>query len=848
MRARRVAILFLILASVPAAVPSGRGEDDFPVHPAAGRRGPVERQRIRFQVESLLHRAEQEIAAGDYRAAIPDLEEAVRADPYHARSSLFLIRLYEREDRLEEAAAEAARLSDLFPDYALPRLTRAILLEKLGRAAEAVAEWRAVLPLLGEDREAVFLAHRHLVQLLADGGDCRGAAELIRSAPEDFPAGPAWRAAGQCAAGAGDWEAAREYFTAGLAASPGEEEPLLRAGLLYALKNLGRDPEYYRAAAELARETSDPRFMLEAAEAAARLGDYPSAAGWIDQAAAAGLPEGERAEILAGMEYRLGEYDSVIARLAGLTEPTDDALWILGNAFYKTGRPGLALHYLLRLDPDNLPGPAARRELHATLAYLCFDQALYPEAIAEVDRALALEDSPRLRLVRARALARLGRHREALAELGEIPEPGGDTPEAKYFRADLAEVAALNRLALEEFAEAEDDFTRALEESPDHPGSLFGRGITRLRRDDPEGAAADFERLLEASPAPPAALWGNLGAACGKMGEYDRGREALARSLDYYRYDADTLMEYGYQGMKGNDNPAARRGFRSAIDLQEEIIPLLDAGPAAEYRDDQLLMKEEYTKVARTWSVQLYASRTELNDTVTEPFADAIDGALASQAGGLIGWRPPVIGFRDEKTADIFLRGLANFKRRSYRLDPDSYQGGVGVLVKPLKKFNYNLSFERLFKIGDNSENNWLWRNMLSLETGERPRREAPAWVWGRAYGEVSYYLESPRRWIYYLDGRVGPSFSLTRLLTLTVPQAIGVARFQSDDPDGRGTYYLAGLGANLRLLEGEGRHTTGRWYVDAYAHYTYGRFSRHPDGLEERDFRGWIFGISLVK
>ncbi len=76
----------------------------------------------------------------------------------------------------------------------------------------------------------------------------------------------------------------------------------------------------------------------------------------------------------------------------------------------------------------------------------------------------------------------------------------------------------------------------------------------------------------------------------------------------------------------------------------------------------------------------------------------------------------------------------------------------------------------------------------------------------------------------------------------------MGVARFQSDDPDGRGTYYLAGLGANLRLLAGEGRYTTGGWYIDGFAHYTYGRFSRHPDGLEDRDFQGRIFGISFVK
>ncbi len=846
MRKFAAGVWFLLLAGGFAVLPAAGEESDYPIHPEAARRGPVERQRARFRVETLLHRAEGAIAAGDYEAAIPDLEEAVRADPYHAPSSIFLIRAYEAAGRLAEAAAEAARLAELFPDYPLPRITRAIILERLGREEEAAAQWRAVLPLLGDDRERTDQAYRHLVGLLIGTGDCSGARELLQAAPDPDPAG--WLGVGECWARRGEWEAARQAFDSGLeAAGDGDDTLPLRSGLLYALKNLGRDRDYYRTAVELAEETGEGRFMLEAAEAADRLGKLSSAAAWLERAAA-GLPAGRSDEMLAGLEYRMGEYGSVIARLSARPELPANLLWLLGNAYYRTGRPGLALYFLKRIEAAELPDPVARRELHGTLAYLYFDQGLYLETLAEIDRALAGKDSPPLRLVRVRALARLGRHREALEELAAIPVPDGDAPEDRLFRADLAEAAGISHFAREDYREAEEAYSRSLEEVPDRPTTLFGRGVTYLKLEEEEEAEADFRRLLETSSAPPAALWGNLGTVYGKLGEYDRGLEELERSLAYYRYDVDTLMEFGYQGMKGNDNRAARRGFRSAIDLQEEVIPLLPDGPAGEYRNQQLLMKEEYTKVDKTWSLQLYASRTELDDTVTEPFADTIDGALASQAGALIGYRPPVIGFCDEKTVDIFLRGLANFRRRSYRLDPDSYQGGVGVLVKPLKKFNYNLSFERLFKIGENSENNWLWRNMLSFETGERPEKKTPAWLWGRLYGEVSYYLESPRRWIYYLDGRVGPSFSLSRSLTLTIPQALGVARFQSDDPDGRGTYYLAGLGANLRLLELEGSHTVGRWHLDGYAHYTWGRFDTHPAGLEDRDFQGWIFGLSFVK
>ena len=826
------------------------GEEEFPVHPSADERGTVEYQRIRFRVETLLDRAEKKIAVGDNRSAISDLEEAVKADPYRSRPAVMLIRLYESEGRLEEARAEADRLIGLFPDYPLVRRLKAVILEKLGRKAEAAAAWKALLPLIAGDREGTETAYRHLLFLLAETGNCAEIERLFGDASDFVPAASAWRTAGECRAGKGEWKAARDDFQRGLFAGPdGEEELLLAAGLLYALKNLGENDAYYRQAAALAESTGDPRYLLEAAEAARWLGETETAARWTRKAATL-LPAGERAELLAETEYRLGEYEAVIGHLAPLSDPSARALWLLANALYRTGRPGLALYYFEKIDPAKLSGPDSRRALAAQLAYLYFDQGLFGRALESVNLALvqAGEPAARLRLLRARTLLRRGRTEESLAELEEIDLTDTPAPEASSLRAARAETAGRARLALDEPGEAEEDFSAALGEAADDPAALYDRGIARLRRSDPEGAKADFERLIETSPAPPASVWGNLGVVYGRLGEYCRGIKALLRSLDYYRFDVDTLMELGYQGMKGVENDVALRGFKGAIDLQTAVIPYLPPEPAEKYGEDRLLMKEEYTKVDKTWSLQLYASRTELDETVREPFADTIDGALASQAGALIGWRPPWIGFRDEKTLDVFLRGLANFRKNSYRLDEDSYQGGVGILVKPFRQINYSLSFERLFKIGSDSENNWLWRNMLSLETGERPSREDPFWLWARLYGEVSYYLESTRRWIYYLDGRIGPSFSILHPLTLTVPQAIGVVRYQSNDPDGRGSYYLGGIGANLRLLEGEGSYTVGRWHLDGYAHYTWGRFDTHPAGLEDEDFRGWIFGISFVK
>jgi hypothetical protein len=191
---------------------------------------------------------------------------------------------------------------------------------------------------------------------------------------------------------------------------------------------------------------------------------------------------------------------------------------------------------------------------------------------------------------------------------------------------------------------------------------------------------------------------------------------------------------------------------------------------------------------------------------------------------------------------------MANFERRSWRLDPDSYQGGVGAVYKPIRIANYATSFERLFKIGDNAENNWLWRNMATWEHGEKPLRERNWWPAGRLYGEVSYFLDDERRWIYYLDGRAGLSLNVARKAVLTAPQGIAVARYQSNDETGSGTYTMAGVGANLRFHEREKELVTERWYVDVFGHYVWGHFREIPDGLEKRSFDGLMFGVNVVK
>jgi hypothetical protein len=258
-------------------------------------------------------------------------------------------------------------------------------------------------------------------------------------------------------------------------------------------------------------------------------------------------------------------------------------------------------------------------------------------------------------------------------------------------------------------------------------------------------------------------------------------------------------------------------------------------------------MKREYSKLDKTWGFQAYVSKTDYNFP-SNATVSSIDGALPAQAGIELDWRPPILGFRDERTLDVFGRVLANFDKDAWSLDQDSYQGGAGLRYKPLVGYNVNASIERLFKIGNNSEENWLGRVMGAEELGEKPPEGKDVWTSGRIYGEAGYFFDQPRRWFYYLDGTIGPSWRVTDRIMLTVPQAEGTIRYESEDASKLLTYSIVGLGADARLLEPEREHTLDRWYLDGFIHYTWGWFRDRPEGFDSTSFKGVVFGFSVVK
>jgi len=579
------------------------------------------------------------------------------------------------------------------------------------------------------------------------------------------------------------------------------------------------------------------------AELLLAVGKYEESRFWLNEACKHGKPDETWTRRIGRVEYEIGDFQAAAEHLSSLRAADDVSRLYAGFAFYRMRMPGLALYHLNRVASPGALSLAEQEVFYGNRAFLNYDQDQYPQALADADKALAIQRSELLQVARLRILLALGRNDEVL----DASQLLADQITNVTLRADVLDLTGRAFDAGGNPEAAAKAFSAALECEPDRPELYYLRGMAYRKCGRAEDALKDLRTFQDKVEALPATYWGDRGVTEGLAGQETAGVGNLRKALGFFPCELDSMEELGYQWMRINETREARDAFRQAIDVYDEILPVMTGSDADAYRESRLLLKKQQTTLDKTFGLQAYLSKTDYNLSSNEVLL-SIDGALPSQFGAEVSWRPPDIGFRNERIFEVFCRGLGNFEADSWTPDEQSYQGGAGARYKPFSKLNLNVSIERLFKIGDNAEENWLWRNMLSLERGTRPVQEASWWTSESVYGEVSYYLEAPERWICYVDGRAGLSFPLGPNGYFTLPQFMAVSRYQSDDPSGIGTYTLLGVGATARILQGEKKYALQGWYLDGFVHYTQGWFEDTPEGLDDRSFDGIIFGLNFVK
>ncbi|HEX9731551.1 MAG TPA: tetratricopeptide repeat protein [Thermoanaerobaculia bacterium] len=489
--------------------------------------------------------------------------------------------------RRPEKAAEVLREAVAYlPNH---RVVQRMLVDALlgsGAFEEADA---ALVKLLELDPTSVDDLLR-LAELRSENGDHRGAAEVLRAAPEEARQDARVR---QSLARemhlAGDDAAALTLVDALIEEQPDRDG--LRRLRVAVLTSLARYADAIADLQPLLREDDEPRRRLQDAVLLSRLYERVGNAARALAALRDELERGGGAEsvqlrlALAGVLERQGRVDEAVTLLEReLASAPPEELAVFGPALAevldRAGRTDEALRVL-----EEAEGRLAAAGKHETVAALQLRKlALLTtrerwEELAELAPQLAAADDAELRSA-ARRL-----HAEALAELGRLPEAleildseaaaPGEERRALAKRVELLFAHGRDKEALALLAgataggEAGDLFfaaqlfqraeryepvvelmERLLDQDPDSLQALFLLGATHERRGEREASIAAFERLLALEPdhAPTLNYLGYMWAERGENLEQalDLIRRAVAIEPDNGAY-VDSLGWVYYQ-------------------------------------------------------------------------------------------------------------------------------------------------------------------------------------------------------------------------------------------------------------------------------------------------------------
>lgn len=264
----------------------------------------------------------------------------------------------------------------------------------------------------------------------------------------------------------------------------------------------------------------------------------------------------------------------------------------------------------------------------------------------------------------------------------------------------------------------------------------------------------------------------------------------------------------------------------TAIDLLKAAIDSGMAGTFALTPQRLFEVRREVADLTRSWGVFTTLGYgpvgTMSSPTLSTPVTSG--GGSVLQAGTEVYWRPPIIGYRNGRTFELFGRV---FETLAYNGSQGSgaatgaptVQGVLGARWKPFS--DHNLVFEggRLIKIGNQSRNDWLLRAAFSTGQGIDLRMDHPSWWMWNLYGEIVLYPVMPET-VANFELRLGRSFRNTGVidrLVITPFCALGGAY---DSLLGTPSALGAGPGLNLRFWFREDNYRAPMSYLDFSMQY----------------------------
>ncbi len=511
----------------------------------------------------------------------------------------------------------------------------------------------------------------------------------------------------------------------------------------------------------------------------------------------------------------------------------------LGRSYEKLGKPGLALYAFAKAAPevDALP-PAQRREFYLARGFLYAEEFRYDAAVAAFKTAQALGYDPET-ATRLGRLERLSGHaKEAWATLQAI-NPSRLPDDLRLLR--LSEMASLAE-AGKNYDKARELLEACMAIKPD-PDTAFRLG--NVLRDSGHGkeAVAAYRKAVDLDDAD--RYLTALGYALNDAKQYAEAapifEKVLARDPDYLSLWEDL----GYDAMHMCDNAKSVASFKRAID-NAPLRPVDTPADKEKVEKDVYRMRKEVTKLETHFTTTAYMSYIAGDAGPMPGTGGESTNTIRSGAGVEFAWIPPVVGFRDDRILQAISRFSANLNKDSLEFDDKSWQGAVGLRYKPFKTQNLNLGFERLFKIGQSAEENWLLRAMYSLTDGYDVKPKEKHWNYSFLYGEYDYYMQNDRRSMFYVEGRQGITFNVNDRFLIT-PHVVADARLWTPDIN-ESSYVEGGPGLSVKFLFNRAPYEVDRSSLEFLLQYKYGTLFNKTQVTDRENVINALFLTTIIK
>ncbi len=534
-----------------------------------------------------LKKADEYMEKGEYRSAVLEYRNAIKADAKFGEARYKLALAYERDDRPREAAREYLRAAELMPDRLDVQLKAGNILLAMRDFERARTTGETALAADPKSLEAQLLIAHALAGLKNNDAAVKEIEEAIQLAPADSRP---YTTLGTIRMTEGNRDKAREAYEKAVQLDPRSVSARVALGLFYwtdeklpaaeaQLKEAAAlDPKsplvnrtlalFYlttnrpdEAEAPLLQlaATDDPNAILTVADHYARTNRVAEARTMYERLKGNRRSRSLGVLRLASLDYNSGQRDQAHAALDEELKSEDvsaDVAVLKSRLLLQEGKPQDAESVAKKaIEIDSNSAPA-----HYALGLAQLARSQTEAATKSFNETLRINPkawAAQLQLSRLSLAA--GNTDEALrlAESARQAQPAN-------LSARLSVARAL--LRGRELARAEAEILALRKEYPQSATVHALYGGVLAAKSDSAGAVREFDRALQIDPANTQALAGRLSVDLRQKRPQD-GRARLARAIAAQPTNAEVLILAGRFEMSAGDLPAAERQLRRVLEV-----------------------------------------------------------------------------------------------------------------------------------------------------------------------------------------------------------------------------------------------------------------------------------------